>query len=579
MKPKLFEMKKWDTHHHICPTFYVDAAKAGGFDTVYGMPWVKWSPKMMFNWMDSVHIEKAVMSISIPGVHFGDDGQSRTLCRQINDYMASMIQQHPHRLGGFASVPLPDVAGAVEELQYAMDTLKLDGIGLISNINGHYLGDPAYAPFYEAANQRKAVIYIHPAEPKVGVEYHLLNYTYYLKLDTAKTIMDFIRSGYHTKYPDIKFILSHGGGVLPAVCADVLDALEQENPNIHTEFDAWRGQLFADTALVTYADETFPTTLSFFGANHIVYGTDLCWAPTKYKYYLQKLSELNVSQDMFEKMMIRNVQAAFSGQKVPYQPFDIQPMSAKRVTSDTNYHVHHNPPEVIDAVDQCSPVTEPTRRTAGTLAQLADMISEDASSKIMLSMDIPEVWTMDTMQRRQVLQLYNDAMMALREEHPDTVGVLGVIDAHDAAHSIQAIDRCVNERAVDGLCLYVDIVGKSYDQMLDQALLDKLAQVNVPVVIHPQNATGVPLFNKNYYDAVAYLFTLIYQDHFDHLNAVNYIPTHTSGLLDLLSHPVNTMLYIDPKTLKPRIGPIIVDMLIKKIEPVHDYIRAMDVIG
>ena len=48
MKTEVFEMRKWDTHHHINPNFYEDAAKEGGFDTVYGMSWVKWSPKMMF---------------------------------------------------------------------------------------------------------------------------------------------------------------------------------------------------------------------------------------------------------------------------------------------------------------------------------------------------------------------------------------------------------------------------------------------------------------------------------------------------------------------------------------------------
>lgn len=82
--------------------------------------------------------------------------------------------------------------------------------------------------------------------------------------------------------------------------------------------------------------------------------------------------------------------------------------------------------------------------------------------------------------------------------------------------------------------------------MLDQRLLKKLEEVNVPVIIHPKQSSGAPLYNDNYLDSVAYIFSMIYEDYFEHLNKVNYIPTHTGGLLDFLSHPVNTMYYINP---------------------------------
>ncbi len=134
-------LKKWDTHHHISPDFYLEFIKKNGYeDGLYGLPHTKWSEKLMLSWMDSINIEKSIMSISLPGVHFGDDKESREICRKSNNYMAELIKKHPNRLGGFAAMPLPDVKGSLTELEYALDKLKLDGIGIVSNLNYKYYG-------------------------------------------------------------------------------------------------------------------------------------------------------------------------------------------------------------------------------------------------------------------------------------------------------------------------------------------------------------------------------------------------------------------------------------------------------
>jgi len=106
MKQKVNEFKKWDTHHHINPPFYVDHISKYGYQKVYGLPQPKWSEKIMFGWMDELNLEKVIMGISMPGVHFGDDAASRAISRKCNEYMAELIKKKPNRLGAFATVPL-----------------------------------------------------------------------------------------------------------------------------------------------------------------------------------------------------------------------------------------------------------------------------------------------------------------------------------------------------------------------------------------------------------------------------------------------------------------------------------------
>lgn len=84
------------------------------------------------------------------------------------------------------------------ELKYALDVLKLNGVALLSNVNGKYLGNKDYEEFFEELNKKKAVVFIHPTAPPGKSDHSLLNYMYLFMLDTSRTVIDFIRSGYHT---------------------------------------------------------------------------------------------------------------------------------------------------------------------------------------------------------------------------------------------------------------------------------------------------------------------------------------------------------------------------------------------
>jgi predicted TIM-barrel fold metal-dependent hydrolase len=125
-----------------------------------------------------------------------------------------MKADYPGRFGIWASVPLPLIDESLKEIEYALDTLKLDGIGFNTSIGAKYLGDLAFTPVFEELNRRKAVVYTHPGAapcclyliPKVGPT--TLEYSQ----DTARTIVSWIQSGQAAKFPDVGWIFSHGGG-------------------------------------------------------------------------------------------------------------------------------------------------------------------------------------------------------------------------------------------------------------------------------------------------------------------------------------------------------------------------------
>lgn len=205
-----------DVHHHFTAQFHTDAMMAPGRRVGGGLP--KWSPSMSIEDMDRSGIATSILSISQPGVWFGDNvEESRGLARRLNEYAATLVKDHPGRFGLFAAIAPPDVDGSLKEIEYALDTLKADGIGLLTSYGPKYLGDPSFAPIYEELNRRKAVIYVHPNTPDCcrqlvpGIPPGSIEFA----TDSTRTIAHIVFSGVTTRYPDIKWIFSHSGGTLP----------------------------------------------------------------------------------------------------------------------------------------------------------------------------------------------------------------------------------------------------------------------------------------------------------------------------------------------------------------------------
>jgi len=142
-----------DVHQHFLPDFFWRGTNEGA-KPVGGIMPPPWTESTALAFIDDAGIDVAVLSISTPGVHVGDDTRARALARRCNEFAAQLVQSRPDRFGSFAALPLPDVDGALEELRYALDVLKLDGVLLFSNVQGIYLGDPRLEPVFTELDRR-----------------------------------------------------------------------------------------------------------------------------------------------------------------------------------------------------------------------------------------------------------------------------------------------------------------------------------------------------------------------------------------------------------------------------------------
>src|SRR5882757_5344319 len=134
-----------DVHHHIVPDEYVKALSSKGITKGLGVPLPKWGLDTTLEVMDENGIATAIVSISAPGVYFANINEpvkfAKELSRRTNEICAELLSSRPGRFGAFATLPVPDVDAALEELEHALDKLKLDGVIFLSNYDGYYLGD------------------------------------------------------------------------------------------------------------------------------------------------------------------------------------------------------------------------------------------------------------------------------------------------------------------------------------------------------------------------------------------------------------------------------------------------------
>lgn len=271
-----------DVHHHILPPDYVRIvgdARIGPLIVAGRTP--EWTPRHSIDAMDRNGISTAITSISAPGLWFGDDAQAQRLARHCNDYAAGLRSAFPGRFGVFACLPLPDVDASLEEITYSFDVLKADGMGLLTNYDGRYPGDPAFRPVFDELNRRRAVVYFHPTTAGSCSCFDMVPAaTLDFPFDTTRAIASLLFSGTLARCRDIRFIFSHAGGTVPFL-AERIARLERRpdfKDAVPEGVIAELRRLYYDTAL-SANPYTFSALLQLVTHDQILFGSDYPFAP------------------------------------------------------------------------------------------------------------------------------------------------------------------------------------------------------------------------------------------------------------------------------------------------------------
>jgi len=206
-----------DIHHHFLPPSFVDALAQADYPAAAGAKALAWSPESSVAMMDGSGIETAIVSLSLPGASFTGAADPAGLARESNEYAARLIADYPGRFGAFASLPVLDAQATMAEVEYALDTLKLDGVTLLTNVRGRYLGEANFSPLLAELNRRKAIVFLHPGQaPGPG-----FNDFVEFPHDVTRALASLTESGAIERYRRIRYILAYGGGTIPFVAARV----------------------------------------------------------------------------------------------------------------------------------------------------------------------------------------------------------------------------------------------------------------------------------------------------------------------------------------------------------------------
>ena len=261
---------RFDVHAHYMPPGSVGGGAPR--QNFLASPMPTWSPEFALDFMDRRDIATQMLSVPTP--------LPKDQARRVNEYGATLVKQFPMRFGLLASLPMDDVESALSEITFAFDQLGADGVVMVTNYGGKYLGNPEFEPVFAELDRRSATVFLHPTIPAgyecvaCGRPGPVIEFTF----DTCRTVTDMLYAGILNRYNNTKFILPHAGGPLPTLAPRlgtigtlpwVPHPPELTQAAVRTQL----ASLYFDTAIAGTAASIGPV-LELTKPDHIVFGTD-----------------------------------------------------------------------------------------------------------------------------------------------------------------------------------------------------------------------------------------------------------------------------------------------------------------
>jgi 6-methylsalicylate decarboxylase len=293
-----------DVHHHLMPPF-----QDGGNRN--------WTPQVSLDAMGKFNVETAILSATmapccgVADLMYAGTEAANTLVRRYNDYGAQIVRDNPKRFGQFASLPLMDQNATLKEIEYAYDTLKVDGITMFSNTGEKWLGDPMFIPTWEALNRRKAIVFIHPSVAKCcrtlvpGVGVGVVEFDF----DTTRTMVSMLYSGRLAQFPDVRFIINHTGAALPALGGRIVDELRENEKKVAPNGGMYElRKLYFECAHASFA-MPMAAAMKLAPTTQLLFGTDFpVWS---YETTVDRLPEAGLTPEVLRQVERGNAEKLF----------------------------------------------------------------------------------------------------------------------------------------------------------------------------------------------------------------------------------------------------------------------------
>jgi len=273
-----------DCHFHMLPAFQENMTAR------------HYTPQTSIDEMDKFGTEQGVLSLTVAADYlYTGTEKSIKFAREANEYGAKAMQDHPKRLGFFASLPAKSVDATLKEIEYAFDTLHCDGVSLFTNTGDKWWGDPMFLPMFDELNRRKSAIFFHPTVANcchnlAGVGDGVVEFDF----DTTRTVVSLLFNGVLSRCQDIKWIINHSGAAIPTLAGRVKDRVPMAgstkdgkfNPNAGTSDKVPKGAYYELKRLYfECAHATYPMPIAalraFAEPTQFLFGTDYPIEPTE----------------------------------------------------------------------------------------------------------------------------------------------------------------------------------------------------------------------------------------------------------------------------------------------------------
>jgi len=262
--------------------------------------------------MDAYGVDIQIISLTTPGVELLDPSEGIFWAKQINDYFASICETYRGRLYFNAAIPCKDIKASVKEIERAKVELNAKGITMFSNIDGEPIYSPEYLPIFEVAEAYGLPIFIHPAPPlttdvmrRVKMPLPLYGFI----IDTTIAITGLIFNGVLDRFPHLKIIHAHLGGVFPYLVGRIDDCYNAYKDDYGFSLrdrpsDYYRRNVYDD--VISFHGPALKCAIEFLGTERLMIGTDYAHPIGGPKRAIDSIKSLNLGIEEMEKIMWRN---------------------------------------------------------------------------------------------------------------------------------------------------------------------------------------------------------------------------------------------------------------------------------